>query len=62
MSSNTNSVPARHFKDVEGTGERINLLVDTTTKRVLEHPADRYGVTQRAGGIESLGLHGIRTD
>ena len=29
---------------------RINLLVDTTTKRVLEHPADRYGVTQRVGG------------
>ena len=39
---------ARHLKDVEGKGERINLLVDTTTKRALERLATRYGVTQRA--------------
>lgn len=39
---------ARHLKDVEGTGERINLLVDTTTKRALERMANRCAVTQRA--------------
>ena len=39
---------ARHLKDVEGTGERISLLVNTTTKRALERLAVRYGVTQRA--------------
>ena len=38
----------RHLKDVEGTGERISLLVDTPTKRALERLAVRYGVTQRA--------------
>ena len=38
----------RHLKDVEGTGERISLLVDTHTKRALERLAVRYRVTQRA--------------
>ena len=39
---------ARHLKDVEGTGERISVLVDAHTKRALERLATRYTVTQRA--------------
>jgi hypothetical protein len=39
---------ARHLKGIDGTGERINLLVDIPTKRALERLAACYGVTQRA--------------
>jgi len=39
---------ARHLHDENGTGERIDLLVDIHTKRALERLATRYTVTQRA--------------
>jgi hypothetical protein len=38
----------RHFKDIDGELERINLAVQVTTKRKLERLAVCYGVTQRA--------------
>ena len=38
----------RHLKDVNGTDERLSLLVDIRAKRALERLAARYGVTQRA--------------
>jgi hypothetical protein len=39
---------ARHFKDVDGELERLNMAVPVTTKRRLERLATWYGVTQRA--------------
>jgi hypothetical protein len=38
----------RHFKDIEGKLERLNMVVHVTTKRKLERLAVCYGVTQRA--------------
>lgn len=38
---------ARHLKDVEGTGERVNMIVSVQAKRSLERLAACYGVTQR---------------
>ncbi len=39
---------ARHLKDVDGTGERLNLIVDAKAKRALERLAVHYAVTQRS--------------
>lgn len=36
----------RHLKDVEGQGERLNLVVNLHTKRALERLAICYGETQ----------------
>ena len=44
---------ARHLKDVDGQGERMNLIVGAQAKRALERLAACYGVTQR-GMIEKL--------
>ena len=38
---------AHHLKDENGTGERLQVLVDAPTKRALERLAVRSGVTQR---------------
>jgi predicted Zn-dependent protease len=38
---------ARHLKDVDGEGERLNMVVDTKSKLTLKRLAIRYGVTQR---------------
>jgi hypothetical protein len=38
----------RHLKTIDGTGERLNMLVDTSMKRSLERLPVRYGVTQTA--------------
>ncbi|MHB1301809.1 MAG: hypothetical protein ACYCY8_13225 [Burkholderiales bacterium] len=38
---------ARHLHDVDGKGERLNMVIDLTTKRALERLAKCYGVTQR---------------
>ena len=38
---------ARHLRDVEGTGERLNLVIDLHAKRALERLAVCYGVTQK---------------
>ena len=38
----------RHLKDIDGTGERLNLIVDLHAKRALERLAACYAVTQRA--------------
>jgi len=37
----------RHLKDVDASGERLNLIVDLHTKRALERWAKCYGVTQK---------------
>lgn len=36
------------MQDVEGTGERLNLVIDLHAKRALERLAACYGVTQKA--------------
>lgn len=38
---------AKHLKDVNGTGERLNIIIDTHAKRALERLAICYAVTQR---------------
>jgi hypothetical protein len=38
----------RHLHDEEGTGERLNVVIDLHAKRALERLASCYGVTQRA--------------
>ena len=37
----------RHLKDIDGKGERLNLVVDLHAKRALERLAVCYAVTQR---------------
>ena len=37
----------RHLHDVEGQGERINMVVTVQAKAQLERLARHYGVTQR---------------
>lgn len=39
---------ARHLKDEEGQGERLNVVIDLHAKRALERLATCYGVTQKA--------------
>jgi hypothetical protein len=39
---------AKHLKDVDAQGERLNLIIDAPAKRALERLASCYGVTQRA--------------
>jgi hypothetical protein len=39
---------AKHLRSVDGTGERLNIVVGTSAKRALERLASCYGVTQRA--------------
>lgn len=39
---------ARHLHDVDGTGERLNIILDQAAKLALERLAICYGVTQRA--------------
>lgn len=43
----------RRLKDLDATGERINLIVSAGTKRKLERLAVCYGVTQ-TGMLERL--------
>lgn len=50
---------AKHLKDVDGTGERLNIIINTHAKRALERLASCYGVTQRAT-IEKLLLDAER--
>ena len=50
---------ARHLIDEDGTGERLNLVIDLHAKRALERLAVCYGVTQREA-IERLVLHAER--
>lgn len=38
---------ARHLKDVDGMGERLNLVIDLHAKRAFERLAVCYGVTQK---------------
>ena len=38
----------RQLHDIDGRGERLNIVLDTTAKRSLERLASCYGVTQRA--------------
>ena len=38
----------RQLHDIDGRGERLNIVLDTTAKRTLERLASCYGVTQRA--------------
>ena len=38
----------RHLHDDDGTGERLNVVIDLHAKRALERLASCYGVTQRA--------------
>jgi hypothetical protein len=38
----------RHLYDLEGQGERLNTIINLSTKRSLERLAVCYGVTQRA--------------
>ena len=38
----------RQLHDIDGRGERLNIVFDTTAKRTLERLASCYGVTQRA--------------
>ncbi len=38
----------RQLHDIDGQGERLNIVLDTTAKRTLERLASCYGVTQRA--------------
>ena len=37
----------RQFGDIDGQGERLNIVLDTRAKRTLERLASCYGVTQR---------------
>jgi hypothetical protein len=37
----------RQLHDIDGPGERLNIVLDTTAKRTLERLASCYGVTQR---------------
>ncbi len=37
----------RQLHDIDGRGERLNIVLDTTAKRTLERLASCYGVTQR---------------
>lgn len=39
---------ARHLKNEEGKGERLNLVIDLHAKRALERLATCYAVTQRS--------------
>ena len=39
---------ARHLKDVDGSGERLNMIVNAAAKMQLMRLAASYGVTQRA--------------
>ncbi len=38
---------ARHLKDDNGKGERLNLVIDLQAKRAIERLAVCYGVTQK---------------
>ena len=38
----------RQLHDIDGRGERLNIVLDTTAKRTLERLASCCGVTQRA--------------
>ena len=38
---------ARHLKDLNGMGERLNLVIDLHAKRAFERLAVCYGVTQK---------------
>jgi hypothetical protein len=38
---------ARHLKEGDGMGERLNSVIDIQAKRALERLAACYGVTQR---------------
>ena len=38
----------RQHHDIDGQGERLNIVLDTTAKRTLQRLASCYGVTQRA--------------
>jgi hypothetical protein len=38
---------ARHLKDMNGMGERLNLVIDLHAKRAFERLAVCYGVTQK---------------
>jgi hypothetical protein len=38
---------ARHLKDLDGKGERLNLVIDLHAKRAIERLAICYGVTQK---------------
>ena len=46
-------------KDEDGTGERLNLVIDLHAKRALERLATCYGVTQREA-LERLVLDAER--
>jgi len=37
----------RQLHDIDGRGERLNIVLDTTAKRTLARLASCYGVTQR---------------
>ena len=37
----------RHFKDIEGQGQRLNMVIDLPAKKALERMAHCYGVTQK---------------
>ena len=37
----------RQLHDIDGRGERLSIVLDTTAKRTLERLASCYGVTQR---------------
>jgi len=50
---------ARHLKGEDGTGERLNLVIDLHAKRALERLAVCYGVTQREA-LERLVLDAER--
>ena len=39
---------ARHLHDEDGTGERLNVIINMHAKRALERLASCYGVTQLA--------------
>lgn len=38
----------KHLKDVDGQGERLNIIIDLHAKKALERLSSCYGVTQRA--------------
>ena len=39
---------ARHLKAIEGTGARLDVLIDDSSKTALKRMATHYRVTQRA--------------
>ena len=39
---------ARHLRDEDGTGQRLNVIINMNTKLALERLASCYGVTQLA--------------